>query len=89
MDTTNILTDELVFHREKARKHKNYRLSDLIRNELDKRGTYIMDTAEGQVIYHTSLKSRAEFEDMLLKDKKANQLFDSWLASMNHKKSRR
>ena len=46
------LTDELVYLRELARQNKNFKESDLIRNILDERGSFVFDTANGQVVYH-------------------------------------
>ena len=52
MNYKNILTDELVDIREVERLHNNYEATDAIRNELDSRGSFVVDTANGQVIYH-------------------------------------
>lgn len=46
------LTDLLTALREYARSDKNFLLSDLIRNELDTRGSFCMDGPVGQVVYH-------------------------------------
>lgn len=55
MDAMNIklmLTDELLDIREKSRLERNYTLSDLIREELDSRGSFVFDHPHGQVCYH-------------------------------------
>lgn len=52
VDLSNRLTDELTDVREKARTDRNFTLSDLIRIELDKRGSFVFDTPIGQEVYH-------------------------------------
>lgn len=52
MDLKHILTDELTDMREIARLNKDFKTSDLIRDELDSRGSFCMDTPNGQVVYH-------------------------------------
>jgi len=64
MNLSLILTDELTAIREIEHAHKNYALSDAIRSELDKRGSFVIDTSKGQIVYHMSLKwanKRKEF----------------------------
>jgi 23S rRNA A2030 N6-methylase RlmJ len=64
MDLSLIVTDELTAIREVEHAHKNYALSDAIRAELDKRGSFVIDTAKGQVVYHMGEKwanKRTEF----------------------------
>lgn len=45
-------TDQLTDLRETERNHKNYPICDAIRDVLDGRGSFVIDTADGQVIYH-------------------------------------
>jgi cysteinyl-tRNA synthetase len=52
MNLSLIVTDELTDIREIEHAHKNYTVSDAIRSELDKRGSFCIDTAKGQVVYH-------------------------------------
>lgn len=52
IDISNILTDQLIDMRADARANKNFALSDQIRSELDKRGSFCMDGKDGQVVYH-------------------------------------
>lgn len=53
MNTFNdILTDELVEFRIRAREMQIWNISDIIRNVLDSRGSFVMDTSDGQVVYH-------------------------------------
>lgn len=56
------LTDKLIAMRHIARELKNFRLSDLIRNELDSRNCFVIDTDKGQSVFHLiHPMSRAEF----------------------------
>ncbi len=89
MDISQILTDELTDLREQARNDKNFLLSDQIRIELDARGSYVFDTKEGQVTYHTGKgNQRKELEESLKRDIMYNAIFNSWLftirAKFNH-----
>lgn len=51
-DLKETVTDELVAIREHARIDKNFLLSDQIRIELDSRGSIVIDTEDGQTVYH-------------------------------------
>lgn len=46
------LTDELCALRELARASGLYTVSDHVRNILDSRGSFVIDTKDGQVVYH-------------------------------------
>jgi len=48
----DFLTDELTDMRISARENRDFRTSDLIRNELDSRGSFAIDSKDGQVVYH-------------------------------------
>lgn len=56
-----MLTDELTDIREEARAKKDFALSDQIRNELDKRGSFCFDNPEGQMVYHLGPGYTREF----------------------------
>lgn len=74
-DLKSILTDELTDIREKARAYKNFKLSDEIRIELDSRGSFCIDTKQGQEVYHmgdgwTRKRLIAEIKDVNAKFKR-------------------
>lgn len=75
MDLLNILTDELTEIREQEYKHRNFKLTDLIRNELDRRGSFVIDTNEGQIVYHMGEKWANRRYDFLKDIKNINQRF--------------
>lgn len=52
IELEHILTEELTDMRVQARIDRDFTLSDLIRNELDKRGCFCIDGANGQIVYH-------------------------------------
>ena len=52
MDLSSISTDELTDMRASVRSRKLYSLSDLMRDELDSRGSFCIDTKDDQIVYH-------------------------------------
>ncbi len=61
LELTDLLTDIRVI----ARREKNYRLADIIKFELDSRGSFCMDGPAGQIVYHMGLNWSRE---KLIKD---------------------
>jgi len=76
----------LINKRESARTNKNFKLSDEIRNELEKRNTFVFDTANGQEVYFELGGTREDLINKINRNKRAEKLFDAWLFSMNSKK---
>jgi len=52
MNFDNHYIDELTHIREEAREQKDWKLSDQIRDYLDSKNVFCVDTADGQVVYH-------------------------------------
>lgn len=75
----------LVYQREIARENKDWALSDQIRDELDKRHTFVFDTEDGQVVYYEIKGTRQDLIDKLNTNKRAEANFDAWLFSMKSK----
>lgn len=64
MDYKSTLTDELTDIRENEYKLRNFKITDAIRDELDSRGSFCIDTPDGQEVYHMGEKwfnKRKEF----------------------------
>jgi len=82
MNIEAMYIDELIDKREQARKDKDYRLSDEIRDYLDTKSVIIFDTKDGQEVYH-ELKgtTRQDVIDKIQKDIKAEAMFNAWLFS--------
>lgn len=75
--------DELIDIRRKAREAKMWDISDKIRNYLDSKSVIIMDTKEGQVVYHEKKgTTRQDLIDKLERDRRAEAAADAWLYSM-------
>jgi len=70
-----MLTDELTDLREVEHSHRNYELSDLIRDELDSRGSFVIDTAKGQEVYHMGIEWSGRRKDFLKDIKNIDQKF--------------
>lgn len=79
----------LIEIRKEARNQKDWKTSDLIRNELDRRNTFVFDTNQGQVVYH-ELKgmTRQKLINKLNESERAEKHFDAWLYSMNQSKNK-
>lgn len=75
MNYSTILTDELIDIREIEYKHKNYLATDAIRIELDSRGSFVMDTPNGQVIYHMGIDWANNRTELILNIKSINENF--------------
>jgi hypothetical protein len=90
-----IYTEELIEIREKARKEKNWQLSDSIRDELDIRLSFLFDTPEGWLVYHLNEKyfskkpanmtNRQYVELRIKRDIEAEKSFDAWLYTQKQK----
>lgn len=81
-DCSVLHTEHLLQHREEARNAKNWQQSDEIRDELDKRGVFIIDTKNGYETYYRPGTRKQLLED-IAKDIRAEKRFDSWLYSVN------
>ncbi len=81
--TTNI--DELVAMREDARASRDWKRADEIRDILAARGSFVVDTKDGQQVTHTPRWTRQRWEDKAMQDKRANAAFDAWLFTMSAK----
>ena len=77
--------DKLIEIRDEARQNKDWILSDEIRTYLDSKHVFIIDTQEGQKIYHRKNKTRNGLIKELKQESRATKLFDAWLFSMNNK----
>ena len=75
MKLSLIVTDELTAIREVEHAHKNYALSDAIRAELDTRGSFCIDTAKGQVVYHMGNQWSNKRQEFLKKIKEIDLTF--------------
>lgn len=73
--------DELVEMRAKARENKDWAFADEIRNYLDSKGAIIMDTKDGQEVYHTK-ETREQLIKRLSEDKRLDTIVDAWIYSM-------
>lgn len=82
MNIEALTIDELVNLRQEARVEKNWKLSDEIRTYLDSRHAFIIDTNDGQVIYHRSNGTREELIVQLKESSRAEKTFNSWLYSL-------
>lgn len=83
MDFENKYDSELIEIREEARKNKEWKLSDEIRDYLDTKEIFVFDTKDGQVIYYElEGMTRSKLIDKINKDKRAEKIFDAWLYSM-------
>jgi len=76
----------LIYQREQARLHKNFKLSDEIRDKLDSMNTFVFDTKDGQEVYFETKGTRLDLVKKINDDKRADKIFDAWLFSMNSKK---
>lgn len=75
--------DELIDRRAEARKNNNWQLADEIRNYLDSKSVFILDTPNGQEVYfELSGTTREQFVDKINKNNRAEKLFDAWLYSI-------
>lgn len=52
MNYSEMLTDELTYIREVEYRYRNFNVTDEIRNILDDRGSFCIDTTDGQEVYH-------------------------------------
>lgn len=52
MNYSEMLTDELTDIREVEYRYRNFNVTDEIRNILDSRGSFCIDTPDGQEVYH-------------------------------------
>lgn len=75
--------DELIGIRKDARIRRDWETSDKIRDYLDAKSVIIMDTKDGQVVYHEKKgTTRADLVKRLQKEKQAEALHEAWLYSM-------
>ena len=84
MDFKTKYIDELIFFREEARLKKDWKLSDDIRDYLDKKHVFIFDNREEQVVYNRSHGTRQDLVNQLKKEQRAQKLFDTWLYSIQN-----
>lgn len=82
MNWPSILTDELCYLRQQARAAKNWKVSDEIREELERRGSFVVDTKDGQEVHHTIGKTKEQWLAKIAADRRANAAFDAWLFTM-------
>lgn len=83
MKIDKMYISELIFIRSEARKNKNFKLSDEIRNYLDGKNTFIFDTKDGQVVhYELDGMTRDGLVEKINKNKIAEANFDAWLFSI-------
>ena len=96
MININLSTEELLEIRQKSRLDKDFKTSDLIRDELDKRLSFVFDTKEGQEVYHlpekyfrfkdkfekTRLMSNRQYVEYRIKeDLRIDKILESWFVS--------
>ena len=78
---------EIIDKRKLARKNKDWNMSDIFRELLDKRFVFVFDTPNGQEVYfELEGMTREKLIDKINKDKRADKQFDAWLFSMNSSK---
>lgn len=71
--------DELIEYRKRAREERNWKLADRIRNYLDRKHSFVIDTEQGQVVYHEPGSTRKQLILKLRREARAEKLFESWL----------
>ena len=81
-----MLIDELVHLREVARANKDWKTSDAIRDELASRGSFVVDTKDGQEVTHTPGWTKEQWEQRIAYDRRTNADFDAWLFTMQAKR---
>jgi len=77
-------TDELLILRQQARKSKDWKLSDEIRDLLDYRNVFVFDTKEGPEVHYMPRSftgGRQGLEERIQADIRAEKRFDAWLYS--------
>jgi len=81
-----MMVHEMLDLRKKARENKDYKMSDIFRDLLDKRFVFVFDTQNGQEVYF-ELKgmTRDKLIEKINKEKRAEKLFDAWLYSQKKK----
>jgi hypothetical protein len=82
-----MLVHELLDKRKLARQNKDWEMSDIIRDKLDKNFVFVFDTPKGEDVYfELEGMTRDKLIEKINKDKRAEKQFDAWLYSMNSKK---
>ena len=75
--------DELIDIRRKAREAKMWEASDKIRAYLDSKSVIIMDTKNGQIVYHEKKgTTRQDLIDKLESNRRAEAQHEAWLYTM-------
>ena len=78
---------EIIDKRKFARENKNWKMSDIFRELLDKRFVFVFDTPNGQEVYfELEGMTREKLIDKINKNRRAEAMFDAWLFSMNSSK---
>lgn len=76
----------MVFIRGVLRSNGNFELADKCRNKLIQHSVFIIDTKQGQEVYHeqkgTTLK---QFEDKIKREARAEKNFNAWLFTQQTK----
>lgn len=91
--------DDLIYIRSQARENKDWEQSDSIRNYLDNQLIFVIDTKNGQEVYHLNkdyfkykdknletfaMTNRQYLEHNIKKEINANKNFDAWIFSKNN-----
>lgn len=78
--------DLTIHNRSQLRESGNYNAADELRNILTQESVFIIDTKQGQEVYHekkgTTIK---QFEDKIKMDARANKNFEAWLFTQKQK----
>ncbi len=69
--------EKLIYMHDKARKENSWKLVEIIRDFLDTKGVYIMNTSDNQQIYYVKDISR----DIIDRNMNFISSFNSWLYS--------